>query len=63
VWLADSDTGTYGGVYVWRDQQAMEERTQTELFESVEKHPALTGITSTGFGVLEAPTKIARGWI
>ena len=63
VWLANSDTGTYGGVYVWRDRQAMKDFTQTELFESVEKHPALTNITSVDFGVLEGPTQITRGSI
>ena len=63
VWLANSDTGTYGGVYVWRDRQAMEDFIKTELFESVEKHPALTAITSRDFGVLEGPTKVTRGSI
>ena len=63
VWLANSDTGTYGGVYVWRDRQVMEDFTKTELFESVEKHPALTNITSVDFGVLEGPTQITRGSI
>ena len=63
VWLANTDTGTYGGVYVWRDREAMEDFTKTELFESVEKHPALTNITSTEFGVLEGPTQVTRGSI
>ena len=63
VWIANSETGTYGGVYVWRDRQAMEDFIKTELFESVEKHPALTNITSKDFGVLEGPTKVTRGSI
>jgi len=63
VWLANSDTGIYGGVYVWRDRQAMEDFTKTELFDSVENHPALTNITSRDFGVLEGPTKVTRGSI
>jgi hypothetical protein len=41
----------------------MEDFTKTELFESVEKHPALTNITSVEFGVLEGPTQITRGSI
>jgi hypothetical protein len=63
VWLANSDTGTYGGAYVWRDRQAMEDFTKTELFESVAQHPALTNITSEDFGVLEGPTEVTRGSI
>ena len=63
VWLANSDTGIYGGAYVWRDRQAMEDFTRTELFESIENHPALTNITSKDFGVLEGPTAVTRGSI
>ncbi len=63
VWLADSTTGTYGGVYVWRDRQAMVDFTKTELFESVEKHPALAGVTSIDYGVLDGPTAVTRGSI
>ena len=58
VWLSDSTTGTYGGVYLWRDRRAMEEFAQTELFNSVATHPNLAGITSTDFDVLEAPTAV-----
>jgi heme-degrading monooxygenase HmoA len=61
VWIANSDTGTYGGVYVWRDRQAMEDFAQTELFNSVATHPNLEGLTSTDFGVLEGPTGVTRG--
>ena len=63
VWLANSETGTYGGVYVWRDRQAMEDNATTELFNSVATHPNLANITSTDFGVLEGPTAVTRGSI
>ena len=63
VWLANSATGTYGGVYVWRDRQAMEDFAKTELFDSVATHPNLAGITSTDFGVLGEPTQITRGML
>jgi hypothetical protein len=63
VWLANSETGVYGGVYIWKDRQAMEEFARTELFETVANHPALTGLTSSDFGVLEGPTQVTRGSI
>lgn len=63
AWLADSASGTYGGVYVWRDRQAMEDFTKTDLFGSVENHPALANVTSTDYGVLEGPTEVTRGSI
>jgi len=58
VWLADSDAGTYGGVYLWESRGAMEEFARTELFNSVATHPNLAGITSTDFDVVEAPTSV-----
>ena len=63
VWLANSETGTYGGVYVWRDKQAMEDYAKTELFNSVATHPNLDGITSKDFGVLPGPTQVTNGSI
>jgi len=63
VWLANSSTGTYGGVYYWSDREAMEDFAKTDLFNSVATHPNLTNISSTDWGVLEEPTKITRGFI
>ena len=63
VWLANSETGTYGGVYVWRDRQAMEAFAGTDLFKSVATHPNLDNVTSTDFGVLLGPTAVTRGSI
>jgi hypothetical protein len=61
VWLANSSTNTFGGVYYWRDRKAMEEFGGTELFRSVATHPNLAEITSTDFDVMEGPTQTTRG--
>ena len=63
IWLANSDTGTYGGVYVWQDKQAMEEFAATDLYSSVATHPNLDGITSEVFDVLPGPTQVTKGSI
>jgi len=63
VWLANSETGTYGGVYVWQDRQAMEDFAATDLFNSVATHPNLGSVTSEDFGVLVGPTQVTRGSI
>jgi quinol monooxygenase YgiN len=63
VWLADPETNTFGGVYTWRDRQAMESFTKTELFNAVATHPNLTNITSKDFAVMEEPTRVTRGLI
>ena len=61
VRLANSETNTYGGVYTWRDQQAMAELTKSELFNAVANHPNFENIESTDFGLLEGPTKVTNG--
>lgn len=62
VWLANSGTGIYGGVYFWSDREAMEKFAKTELFNTVATHPNLANITSTDFAVMDEPTKVTRGF-
>jgi len=61
VWLANPATNTFGGVYFWRDREAMETFAKTELFQSVATHPNLANITSTDFTVMEGPTRVTHG--
>ena len=61
VWLADSASGTYGGVYVWESREAMERYASSDLCTTVMSHPNLADITSKDFGVIEAPTRVTRG--
>ncbi len=63
VWLANSETNTYGGVYTWRDRQAMVEFTKSGLFNAVASHLNFANIVSTDFGVLEAATEVTRGLV
>jgi hypothetical protein len=63
VWLADSSAGVYGGVYLWRDREALVEYTKSDLFNTVATHPNLTDITSTDFAVIDAPTAVTRGLV
>jgi len=63
VWLADQSTNTYGGVYTWRDRQAMEDFLDSELFREVRADPHVHDLTSRGFGVLETPTQVTRGLV
>ena len=62
VWIAAPTSNTYGGVYYWRDREAMQEFGKTELFQSVANHPNLSGITSTDFEVIEGPTRVNHGF-
>jgi heme-degrading monooxygenase HmoA len=61
VWLANSTTNTYGGVYTWASREAMDDYAKSDLFKAVATHPNLADITSIDFDVLEDPTSVTRG--
>lgn len=60
VWLADEATNTYGGVYTWVDQQALDAFAQSEFFQAFATNPSFANITSRVFGILESPSRITR---
>ena len=61
TWLADPETNTYGGVYLWRDRQAMEDYTGTDLYKGMLGNPHFDDITARDFAILENPTRVTRG--
>jgi heme-degrading monooxygenase HmoA len=63
TWLANEETNTYGGVYVWREREAMETYKETDLYKGMLANPHLTGITVKDFSVLDGPTRITRGMV
>ena len=63
VWLANSRTNTYGGVYTWESRAAMEAFAQSELFRAVALNAAFTDVTSDHFDVLEDPTRVTHGLV
>ena len=61
VWLKNTETNTYGGVYTWADRAALDAYKASELFAMVRTHPHFQEATSNDFDVLEAPTRTTRG--
>ncbi len=61
LWLADRDTNTYGGVYVFSDADAQAAFAGSDLFAAVASNPSLTGVTSRAFDVLPGPTAVTSG--
>lgn len=57
-WLADADSGTYGGVYLFTDRAAADRSRDTDPFRAMTDSPALSGITVREFDVLAAPTAV-----
>jgi quinol monooxygenase YgiN len=62
VWLADPKSNTFGGIYTWRDEQALRAYEATELFQNVIQNPHFANITAREFAVLEAPTRVTNGF-
>jgi heme-degrading monooxygenase HmoA len=61
TWLANPETNTYGGVYVWRSREAMEDYKRTDIYKGMLANPHLDGVVSKDFAVLENPTRVTRG--
>ena len=60
TYLANEETNTYGGVYLWADKQAMLEYMHSHIYATIGANPALVNITATDFEVLEGPSKVTR---
>jgi hypothetical protein len=61
IWIEDSASGTYGGVYLFHDRAAFDRFKGSDLFKGVAGHPNLTNISAKDFGILEAPTRVTNG--
>jgi hypothetical protein len=58
LWIKNSDTGTYGGVYIFESRDALNRFQETDLFRSLAVNKNLMNITADDFEVLEAPTRV-----
>ena len=63
TWLADAETNTYGGVYMFRDRESFEGFVRSDLGVQVSSSPNLANFTMRDFGVLEAPSAVTNGLI
>ena len=61
VWLAGRGEGTFGGVYTFESEKAVDDYLQSELFAGVGATPGLVNISVRRFGVLDGPTRVTRG--
>jgi Putative mono-oxygenase ydhR len=63
TWLANKETNTYGGVYVWSDSGAMEAYKQTDIYKGMQANPHFENVTVTDFAVVEGATRVTRGHV
>ncbi len=60
IWLR-SPEGTYGGVYVWEDEESLRAFLAGDLGAALAAHPHITDLTVRDWSVDEAPTAITTG--
>ena len=53
IWLRDRETNTYGGLYLWADQEAYERYIKGEVFQAIKANPHLKDVESRDFGVFD----------
>ena len=60
-WLADPDSNTYGGVYIWESREDMKAYLGSDLFAGVQDNPAFVDVESRDYGIIEGPTRVTHG--
>lgn len=60
VWLADEPSNTYGGVYTWVDNQALDVFARSDFFQAFATNPNFVNITSRVFEILGGPSQVTR---
>lgn len=58
TWLANAETNTYGGVYLWRDRRSMENYERSDIYGGMLANPHLEGLVARSFPVIESATGI-----
>lgn len=59
TWLANPETNTYGGVYLWHDRRAMERYRASDIYKGMLSNPNLQGVTDRDFAVLDNPSGLS----
>jgi heme-degrading monooxygenase HmoA len=58
IWVAQPETNTYGGVYVWESREAMAAYVDGPQFAALLANEGMVDVTDRHFDVLAAPTAI-----
>jgi heme-degrading monooxygenase HmoA len=60
IWLRNADANVYGAVLLWRNRESYQRFADSELFTSIGSDPALKGVASQGFEVIEELTQATQ---
>jgi hypothetical protein len=58
TWLADPESNTYGGLYVFESAEAADASRQTELWHEIIANPHFSNLRVQEFATIEALTAI-----
>ncbi len=61
TWLANPETNTYGGVYLWADREALDNYAQSDFWRTFTSDPRVVNVRSESFGILEEPSRATNG--
>ena len=60
IWLADTDAGRYGALYLWHSSEDMDTYLASDLWQAVQGNPAFTDFDVRDFAVIEPFTKATQ---
>ena len=63
TWLANAETNTYGGVYLWRDRRSMEGYERSDIYRGMLANPHLEGLVARSFPVVEEATEVTSNLV
>jgi hypothetical protein len=58
MWLANTDTNMFGGVYTWRDRASLEGYRASEIYAGLVSNPGLADLSDRDFAILLEPTRV-----
>lgn len=61
VWIKQSNSGTYGGVYYWHSEGDYKNYLKSDLYKVVSTHPNLVNFTTTCYEDMPEGTSVTAG--
>ena len=61
TWLANGETGRYGGFYVFASRADFDRFVASELYDALTTHASIRDRATTEFSIASAPTAVTNG--
>ncbi len=61
IWLANSETQTYGGVYLWQSRADLEHYLTSETFRAIRDSPHFANVSACSFASLTEASAATAG--